>query len=194
MVKVFFDVETTGVNYRMNSIIQLAGIIEVDEKVVETFNFLVRPHAKAVIEDKALQVNKRTREEIAGFPEMRTVHAQFKKLICKYVNPYDKTDRAFLVGFNNRFFDDPFLRKFFELCGDEFFNGLFWGDSLDVLCLASEYLSDRRARMPTFKLKRVAQELGLHVAPEALHDAPYDVTLTRQIYRVVTGREEENIF
>ena len=45
--------------------------------------------------------------------------------------------------------------------------------------------------MPNFQLHTVAQTLGLEVDESKLHDASYDVLLTRQIYRIVTGREIE---
>ena len=45
--------------------------------------------------------------------------------------------------------------------------------------------------MPSFKLKRVAKELGILVEEEKLHDAVYNVYLTREIYRIVTGLELE---
>ena len=191
MIKLFFDVETTGTDYRKHSIIQLAGMIEKDGKVVEEFNFLVKPHEKAQIDEAAMAVNKKTVEEIMQYPEMKEVHLRLLKILGKYVDKYEKSDKMWLVGFNNRAFDDTFLRMFFELNGDRFFNSWFWSDSLDVLSLASQYLLDRRAQMPSFKLKRVAKELGIPVSEDGLHDALYDVRLTRQIYRIVTRLELE---
>lgn len=191
MIKLFFDVETTGTDYRKHSIIQLAGMIEKDGKVVEEFNFLVKPHEKAQIDEAAMAVNKKTVEEIMQYPEMKEAHLRLLKILGKYVDKYEKSDKMWLVGFNNRAFDDTFLRMFFELNGDRFFNSWFWSDSLDVLSLASQYLLDRRAQMPSFKLKRVAKELGIPVYEDELHDALYDVRLTRQIYRIVTRLELE---
>jgi DNA polymerase-3 subunit epsilon len=191
MVKVFFDAETTGVNYKRNSIIQLAGVIEVDDKVVDAFDYKIKPHPKAEIEQSALEVNKCTVEQIMAYPDMKTVHGQFKDKMTKYVDKYDSKDKAWLIGFNNRAFDDFFLRKFFELSGDNFIGSLFWVDTIDVLCLASQYLMNRRSQMPSFKLKRVAIELGIEIESEHLHEALYDVKLTRKIYRIVTGLELE---
>lgn len=45
--------------------------------------------------------------------------------------------------------------------------------------------------MPNFKLKTVAKELGLDVEDDKLHDARYDVLLTRDIYRIVTNLDIE---
>lgn len=191
MVKIFFDVETTGTNYKLHSMIQLAGLIEIDGQVVDEFNYDIKPHPKAKIEKEALKINGKTEEEIMGYPDMKTVHGQFTRKIAKYIDKFNNKDKAYLIGFNNRAFDDFFLRYFFELCGDRFIGSLFWVDTLDVLCLASEYLMDRRTEMPSFKLKRVAMTLGIDVDKEELHDALYDVKLTRQIYRIVTRRELE---
>lgn len=191
MIKLFYDVETTGTDHRKHSIIQLAGMIEKDGKVVEEFDYRVKPHPKAQIDDAAMAVNGKTVEEIMQYPDMKLVYKSFVKMLGKYVDKFDKTDKIWLVGFNNRAFDDFFLRMFFELNHDRFMGSWFWVDTLDVLCLASEYLLDRRAQMPSFKLKRVAMELGIEVNKEDLHDALKDVRLTRQIYRIITRRELE---
>lgn len=191
MIKIFYDVETTGVDHRKHSIIQLAGLIEKDDEVVDQFDYLIKPHPKAAIEPEAMAVNKRTVEEIMGFPEMGVVLKEFKKKLGLYVDRYDKQSKIMLVGFNNNAFDNFFLRNMFELCGDQFFNSWFYGNTLDVSVLASQYLLSRRPAMPTFKLKRVALELGIEIEKDRLHESVYDVELTRQIYRIVTGLEIE---
>tara|TARA_R110002124_G_C8955158_1_gene513620 strand:+ start:2729 stop:3307 length:579 start_codon:yes stop_codon:yes gene_type:complete len=191
MIKIFYDVETTGLNPKLHSVHQLAGIVEVDGSLVEEFNYKVRPHPKAEITKEAMSVCKKSEEEILGYPEMSTVHKRFVKMLGKYVSKYDAKQKIHLVGFNNRCFDDLFLRAFFELNGDKFMGSWFWTDSLDVICLASEYLQHRRSEMPSFKLKRVAKEIGLVVDQQGLHDALFDARLTRDIYRTVTGIEYE---
>lgn len=191
MVKIFYDVETTGTKSNRHSIHQLSGIIEVDGVIVEEFNYKVRPHPKAEITKEAMSVCGKTEKEILAYPESSIVFAAFTNLLKKYVDPYEKTSKAWLIGFNNRSFDDLFLRMFFELNKNPYYNSWFWSDSIDVLCLASEYLMDRRTSMPSFKLKRVALELGLLVDENELHDALFDARITRDIYRIVTGIEYE---
>lgn len=192
MIKIFYDLKTTGTNPNKHSIYQIAGLIEIDEELVETFDFETRPHPKAAIEPEAMTVGKVTKEEIAEYRPMKEVHGIFKDMLGKYINQMmDKKIKAHQVGFNNRAFDDIFLRKWFEQCGDEFYLSWFYPDTLDVMVLASEYLLDRRIDMPSFKLKRVAMELGLDVDKDRLHDGLYDAKLTRDIYRIVTGREIE---
>lgn len=191
IIKIYYDLETTGVNYKRHGVHQIAGIVEVNAREVETFNFKVRPNPRAEITPEAMAVCRVTAEEILAYRPMEAAYQDFIALLSKYINKYDKTQKAYLVGFNNRFFDDQFLRAWFSQNGDTFFNSWFWPDTLDVMVLASQYLINRRPGMPSFKLHRVAKELGLEVDATRNHDALYDVGLTRDIYYIVTGLEIE---
>lgn len=190
-IKMFYDLETTGLDERKHSIIQLAGVVEINDDVVEEFDIKIKPHPKAELDPHAMQINKVTPEELETYMEMTVALDQFKNILRRYIDPYRKDQKAWLVGFNNRKFDDVFLRKFFELCGDSFFGSWFWSDSQDVMVLASLYLEDRRHKMSSFRLETVARELGIVVDADLLHEAKYDINLLRQIYRIVTYKEIE---
>ena len=190
MIKIFYDLETTGTDVKRHSIHQIAGYIEKNGIIDCKFDIKTRPHPKAKYEPAALEVCGKTEAELKKYPPMKTAHKEFTAILDKYIDKMDKADKAFLIGFNNRGFDDRFLTAWFEQCGNNFWPSYFWM-GLDVQCLALHYLQDRRTAMPSFKLKRVAKELGIHVDEESLHDAFYDVELTYQIYRIVTGIEEE---
>ena len=179
---IFYDTETTGTNYMKHSIIELSGIVEIDGKVRETFDLKVRPHDRAVVEPAALQANGHRIEDLPSYPPMEESHGDFIRMVNRYVDKYDKQDKFFLVGYNNRGFDDNFLRMLFTLCGDKFFGAYFWPDTIDVMVLASRHLMGVRHTMPSFKLHRVAKTLGIDVDDSRLHEALYDSTLTREIY------------
>ena len=89
MIKIFYDVETTGLNPKLHSVHQLAGIVEVDGSLVGEFNYKVRPHPKAEITKEAMSACNKSEEEILGYPEMSTVHKRFVKMLGKYVSKYD---------------------------------------------------------------------------------------------------------
>ena len=187
MIKVFYDLETTGLSAIENGIHQIAGMIEKDGVIVETFDFKVRPNPNKKITEEALAVAGVTLEQVLAYPTMERVYKQFKLLICKYIDKFNRKDKAFLIGFNNRNFDDNFLRTFFMDNDDPYFGSLFWSASQDVMVLASHYLERRIQNMPNFKLMSVAKELGILVDETKLHDGSYDVNLTYLIYRIVTG-------
>lgn len=186
MKQVFYDLETTGTKYWRNGIHQLSGLVVIDGEVKEEFDFHVQPNPKAEIEEAALQVAGVTREQIMAYPPMWGVKEQFSSLLDKYVDKYDKKDKFFLCGYNNASFDNQFLRAWFVQNGDNYFGSWFWSDAIDVMVLAAQALMEQRPMMKDFKLRTVAEQLGIVIEEERLHDAMYDIYLTHEIYKRLT--------
>jgi DNA polymerase-3 subunit epsilon len=192
MKKFFFDLETTGLDYKVNAIHQFSGCIELDGTIIESFNFKIRPFEGAIIEPKALETSNVTEEQIMAYPPAEEVFADFMRMLSRYVRKFDKKDKMFLVGYNNAAFDNAFLREFYvRYQKDDYFNSWFWGNTIDVMVLASEHLSEMRVGMENFKLMTTARALGIEIDESKLHDAEYDIELTRNIYRIVTNRFNE---
>jgi DNA polymerase-3 subunit epsilon len=192
MKKLFFDLETTGLDYKTNAIHQFSGCIELDGTVIESFNFKIKPFEGAVIVPKALETSNVTEEQIMAYPPAEEVFAEFMRMLSRYVKKFDKKDKMFLVGYNNAAFDNAFLREFYvRHQKDDYFNSWFWGNTIDVMVLASEYLADVRVGMENFKLMSTARAVGIEIDESKLHDAEYDIELTRNIYRIVTNRFNE---
>ena len=185
MKLLFFDLETTGVNPAKNGIHQISGMIEIDGVEKERFDFHVQPNPKAIIEEQALSVAGVTREQVLAYPPMGEVHNELVAMLGKYVDKFNKKDKFFLVGYNNASFDNQFLRGFFLQNGDNYFGSWFWSNSIDVMVLASQHLATCRHEMENFKLATVAKFMGINVDDEALHDAYYDIYLTREIYKLL---------
>lgn len=187
MKLLFFDLETTGIKYWRNGIHQISGEVVIDNVTREAFNYSVCPHPGCEIEEEALRVCNVTKEQILAYPPMNEVYRQFTGMLSKYVDKYDKTDKFFLVGYNNAPFDNYFLKAFFVQNGDNFFYSWFWVNSIDVMILAGLHLMQKRHTMPDFKLDTVARELGIETDAGKLHDAAYDILLTKEIYNCITG-------
>jgi DNA polymerase-3 subunit epsilon len=185
MKLLFFDLETTGTNPGKNGIHQISGEIVIDGESKQQFDFYVQPNPKALIEEQALAVAGVTREQIMAYPPMDVVYRDFVAMLGKYVDKYNKTDKFFLVGYNNAAFDNQFLRGFFLQNGDQYFGSWFWANTIDVMVLASAKLAERRHEMENFKLATVAKFLGVNVDDAALHNALYDIYLTKAIYNLV---------
>ena len=182
MKYLFYDLETTGTNFWQHGIHQISGIVDIDGEVKETFDFKVQPNPQARIEDSAMEVGNVTREQIMEYPPMSQVHRDLIRMLDKYVSKYDKKDKFFLIGFNNAQFDNQFFRAFFVQNGNNYFGSYFWANPLDVYVLATEHLLEMRPKMADFKLKTACAEMGIVVDESKLHDATYDVELTRQLY------------
>lgn len=194
MKLLFFDLETTGTNPARHGIHQISGMIEIDGVEQERFDFKVRPNPKAEVLDEALAVGGVTREQIESYPPMEDVYRDFVGMLGRYVNKFNKTDKFFLVGYNNAAFDNQFLRGFFLQNGDSYFGSWFWSNSIDVMVLASQYLMGERHLMTNFKLSTVAAQLGVSVSEDKLHDALYDIYLTREAYHLMIdeAKDDEN--
>lgn len=184
MEKIFFyDLETTGRDYRTCAIHQLSAIIRINGTVVKKINIKMRPFDGAVIEPEALKVANVTEEEIMAYPYSQ--EEGYKILIdtiTQYVSKFDKVDKLHLSGYNIMGFDNEFLRTFWKLNNDKYFGSFFWSDSIDVMSEASSFLRMYRSAFPNFKLKTVAKMLKFEIDETKLHDAMYDVELTMMIF------------
>jgi len=183
----FFDLETTGTMYWKNGIHQIAGAIVIDNNVMETFNFKVRPNPGAKVEKEALDIAMVTWEDIQAYEPMFDVYKKVQSILLKYCNKFNPKDKFHLIGFNNRGFDEPFFRAWFKQNGDVYFGSWFWSDSVDVMVLASFFLRSNRQHVENFKLSTVCKYSGIEVDETGLHDALYDIKLTMQLYEKVTG-------
>jgi DNA polymerase-3 subunit epsilon len=181
----YFDLETTGVHFWKNGIHQLSGMVEVDGEIKEKFDFKVRPNPKAIIEQAALDVAGVKKEDILQYPEMIKVYREITAILGRYVDKYNKTQKFFLVGYNNAAFDNNFLRAFFVQCRDDYFGSWFWSSPIDVFVLASQKLMMQRHTMPNFKLMTVAKHLNIPLDESKLHNAMYDIEITKAIYEKI---------
>lgn len=186
MKLLFFDLETTGIKHWRNGIHQISGEIVIDGITKETFDFTVSPNPKCEIEEEALSICNVTKEQIMAYRPMKEVYVDFVQMLSKYIDKYDKKDKFFLVGYNNSSFDNHFLKAFFVQNGDTYFYSWFWVNSVDVMVLATQYLLAKRPNMTDFKQETVARTLGVKLDTSKLHDASYDIYITREIYKKIT--------
>lgn len=185
MKLLYFDLETTGVLFWKNGIHQISGMLEIDGQIVDRFNWKVKPVEGAIIENEALAVAGITLADLETYMPMRECYAKLIALLSAHIDKFDKKDKAYLVGYNSASFDNPFLRAFFVQNGDNYFGSWFWSCPIDVMVLAGQRLMNDRPNMTDFKLNTVAKHLGVVVDETRLHDAQYDIELTRDVYKIV---------
>jgi DNA polymerase-3 subunit epsilon len=188
----YYDCETTGVRYWKDGIHQISGIIEVDGEIKEHFDFKVKPNPSAEISEDALKVANVTIDQIMSYPDMRTVYSKLTSLLGKYVDKFNRSDKFHLCGYNNRGFDDQFLREWFSQNGDKYFGSWFWADTIDIMVLASNYFIDQRSSLIDFKLKTVCAKVGITIDESKLHDAVYDISLTKELFKVITKTQNNH--
>lgn len=181
----YIDTETTGLDPYSNAIIELAGILEVDGFVQESFLISMKPDSDQTIDQEALNAIGKTEEEILSYPSQKEGFSIFLKFLESYVNPFDKNDKLFLVGYNIHAFDVPFLRTFFNRNKNKYFGSYFHHPSIDVMLLIAYFAMKQKDKLPNFKLATIAKSLGIEVKDEMLHNAMYDVEITRDIFKLI---------
>lgn len=182
MKKLWIDTETTGRNSRKHSLIQLAGIVEIDGKVMEEFDLRFRPFPGEFIDDQAMAVNRVDRTAMMDYPPAHESFDQFCRILERYVDVFDKRDKLTVYAYNASF-DEQFLRQMFTKCGSKYFGAYFWWPWVDAAGSIHEYLCEcgRRPLMLNGKLLTMAE--ALHVPlPENLHDALADIRLARECW------------
>ena len=178
--KCFCDCETTGLNPKKNGILEIGCIIEAND-VTEEFVIECCPFRTDEIDDKALKVNRISKDDLFKRQPPETAYQELISMLSKHIDRYNKKDKFFFFAYNAPF-DYNFLREFFIKNGDKYFGSYFFYPAIDVAVLAAMYLRDERHHMFNFKQTTVAPTLGIDINLEEAHGALYDTRIMRSIY------------
>ena len=176
------DVETGGLDPKVNCVHQVAGQIIVKGQMMEEFNLQFQFHPNAVVEQEALAVSNLTKNEVES-RDMSSLDAYhiFNSILCTHVNKFDRNDKFIFCAYNANF-DAQFLNEWFNRHGNKYFFGLCHGgayfDPLNLALLA-EMAAGRKLFKPNRKLGTVAKELGVKL--DNAHDALADIQATREV-------------
>lgn len=187
MIKLFFcDTETTGTDPSKHGIHQISIIIEyVDEngrrEVKNKINIKMKPASQLEINDEALEVSGISREILETYTDENIAFKNLQQVLKLYVNPFNKQDKFFFVGYNVHF-DIQFMRELFTRNKDKYFGSMFWSNSIDVMTIAGLQLINERHDMPNFQLMTVGKRMGIGVDEDSAHDAMYDIEITREMF------------
>ncbi len=180
----WFDVETTGLNPIKQDIIQLAFLIEINGKVIESQNLLMQPFDYNTIEQEALEVQDRTIDEIKTYPAPKDAYLKLIAILEKYVDRYDRTDKFHHAGYNTRF-DMDFLRQFFIKNGDSYFGSWFNYRGIDPLPLLHLLDGIGTVSLADYKLETVCKHFDI---PLNAHDALSDISATRDLTKLICSK------
>lgn len=181
----YFDVETTGKSAYKNDIVQLSGMVEIDGVVKEEFNLLARPADPSTIEDEALQVIGKTREEIMAYPDRSEMKKKFQTILARYVDKFNKSDKFIPIGYNVRF-DLDFLHSFFKKQRDMYLGSFISWYYVDVMALANLKAFEGAFKLENHKLSTLCGHYGIEINA---HDAMSDITATRLLLAKMMGRD-----
>jgi len=179
--KIFwFDTESSGINAKTNAVLQLAGLIEIDDSIKKEIYLKMKPIQSDIIDPKALEMNHITLSEIEKYPETKVSILELKKILRYYVNPYTKTDKYIAAGYNIGF-DMDMLRATFSKVGDAYFGSWFFWPKIDVQTLVA-YKISKGLRLPNYQLGTVCKHYSIEINA---HNPTSDIKATRNLYRLL---------
>lgn len=177
---IFIDTETGGINAEKSALIQLSGIIEVDGTEKEKFNFYIKPFKNSEVNEKALEVQGRTLEELETekYIDESIIYKKFLEILDKYIDKYDKNDKFIVAGYNVKF-DIDILKAFFERNNNKFLFSYFNSSMLDPLY--SVRLLQVAGMLPVLENNKLETWCKYFNIELKAHDSLQDITATKKL-------------
>ena len=177
---IFIDTETGGVNAEKSALIQLSGIIEVDGTEKEKFNFYIKPFENSEVNEKAIEVQGRTFEELRTdkYIDESIIYKKFLEILDKYIDKYDKNDKFIVAGYNVKF-DIDILKAFFERNNNKFLFSYFNSSMLDPLY--SVRLLQIAGILPILENNKLETWCKYFNIELKAHDSLQDITATKKL-------------
>ena len=177
---IFIDTETGGVNAEKSALIQLSGIIEVDGTEKEKFNFYIKPFENSEVNEKALEVQRRTLEELGTekYIDESIIYKKFLEILDKYIDKYDKNDKFIVAGYNVKF-DIDILKALFERNNNKFLFSYFNSSMLDPLY--SVRLLQVACMLPVLENNKLETWCKYFNIELKAHDSLQDITATKKL-------------
>lgn len=177
----YADLETTGIDENLHGIIQIAIILEKDGQVLDRFSTYVTPGPTDQVDDKALEVNGKTRAEILLYPPPVVAGAAMTTFLAKHIAPYDPNDKWVFCGHNSNF-DKNFLYKFFKKYTSLSLFNFTHVYLLDTFAMAQIlWVSGEFKDIKNLKLPTLAEYYNLE---HKAHDAISDTEVSRQLFKI----------
>jgi DNA polymerase III epsilon subunit-like protein len=184
----YIDTETTGIDPQNNSIIELAAILEVEGKIVDTFQETLAPKVNGNISLEALKVNKNSITKVLAFEDRQQKVLKFIDWLLRF----NLSGPLYICG-HNVAFDIAFIKetlKEFNISGwDSAVSYRLIDTSTIGTFLINSGVINLSDGMPKgSSLEKLALALNIEVRGRKLHSAMGDVELTREVYQALLNK------
>lgn len=178
MKLLFLDTETTGPDRDTCGLIQVSGIVDIDGKVVEEFDFSCRPLKGDMVYPEAMNLLGLNRELLDARPDPREAFDGVMKVFNRHINRYAKADKFYMVG-QVVGFDHTVLDRWFKRHGEQYLFAYVHYHLIDLVALTAAFQVSGAFKLPSMKLQVVGQHFGIEFKA---HDSKHDIRATREIF------------
>jgi DNA polymerase III epsilon subunit-like protein len=183
MKAIFLDTETTGFDPIKNDVVQVAAIIEIDEKITQTVNLFCQPFSFESIAKESLEITGKTIKDLKAYPSPKEVYRELITLFSNLgIDKYNKKDKLIMIGQNPQF-DYNFMREFFKKNGDDYWGSWVSNHTVDLkTAIALLRYRGIIPQLDNLKLETIAKYFEIEFKA---HDAMEDIKVTRKIFRYI---------
>lgn len=196
MKKLYLDLITSGFNSMADGIIQIGGIIDVDNTIVDTFNIKCKPFPLDHFETGTMVRYNTSWSNWMYDPEALEPKEVMSKLLTyldKHVDKNNSVDKLQIVEHSFCKCLRDFLKSFFDKNENSDFEKYFWFPSLDLEHISAFILEKGRHKFPNFDLQVVAYYFGFNVDKEKFKDAYYRVNIVRDLYYILSKFRNQQV-
>ncbi len=184
---VVIDIETTGLDSRENGILEISAVLltlddDNEFKILEQHDYIVRPHASAIIDPKSLEVNKidlsAPGRALLEQTETQVLTDLFLK-IKKQVKAHN-CNRAIMVAHNSAF-DQGFLHEGIRRCSLKSKSPFHPFSCIDTVSLGA-------LRCNHTVLSKICSKLDIKFEESKAHSASYDTLKTAEAFCLMMNK------
>lgn len=197
----FLDLETTGTNPDVHSIIQIGAALFVEGKKVDQFKINLAPRENSITDLGALRVNKNSLSALNSKNDRKTAFIKFIDWILSLNLKYE--GQLIICG-HNVHFDLSFIKSTLKEYNIEGWDSVVSYRIQDTNTIGRFLINNGLLHIPKSQkgggLEKLALALGIEVRDRNLHDALEDVKLTAEVYyelsnfvRELSGRQNTTI-
>lgn len=109
------------------------------------------------------------------------IYKKFLADLDTYVDRFNKEDKMYFIAHNAQF-DSEFVRNMFLQNKNEFYGAYFYNPPICTMLLAAYKCMRKNVKPENFKLSGLCKAFKIKFKEDELHDAAYDIDLTKQLY------------
>jgi len=180
----YIDVETTGLDCLKHEIIQLAGIIVVNGRAEEEFNYHIKPlhlDLSDISLAVALEKSGTTMGDLSTYTLPSDIYEELVGVLGKHVNKYNRNDKYYLAGYNIGF-DLGFIKEFFKNNDDKYLGSWLNWKKIDVLGLLHYLDYCGKLSLSNYRLETACKYFGIGIVA---HDAMSDIRATMELLSIL---------